>query len=347
MEIIPQSTSSPAPSRPLIWRLLESYCKDHDLALNAADALGHAGWIETSQGRRSFFSGASFDLNPLGAAQIARDKAHTLEVLARAGLPVPASQLLHSASAIAAMSRVHALCSDILTGPDEALKFAERIGYPVYVKPNDGQEGHDIHRALDPQGLTACFDSLFFHHDKLLIQEEIKGRDLRIIVLDGEILCALERHRPSITGDGHSTVAELLKSQPDKVRMDSRLFHELAAQNLTYCAVPEAGTTVTLLPVANLSAGGKGGLLEDTLPPVLADAAIACGQKLGLRYYGLDLLLESDAASETAFKILELNASPGLSQLHRQGGEAAGLALQIYTKVFDALRQDLEGPRRS
>ncbi|WP_084082107.1 hypothetical protein [Roseibium suaedae] len=313
------------------------------MKLNAADALGHAGWIENAEGRRSFFSGASFDLNPLGAAQIARDKAHTIEVLSQAGLPVPVSLLVHSSSAIALMSRVHALCSDILTGPDDALNFAGRIGYPVYVKPNDGREGRDVHRALDAQGLSACFESLFFHHDKLLIQEEIRGRDLRIIVLDGEVLGALERQRPSVTGDGRSTVAELLKPLPEKVRTDSRLFHELTAQNLTYCAVPAAGTLITLLPVANLSAGGIGGLVkEDELPKAIRDAAIACSKALGLRYYGVDLLLQEQDGPGAAFRILEVNASPGLSQLARQGEEAAALVRQIYTRVFDALRQELD-----
>lgn len=331
-----------SPPRPLIWRLLEAYCGRFGLTLHQADDLGYAGWIETKSGKRSFFSGASFDLNSLGAAQIARDKAHTLSILQRAGLPVPASLLVHSSQAIADMDRSYPHGRELLAGAQDGTDFAEKTGYPVYVKPNDGREGRDVHRAMDADGLAACFDSLFLRHNKLLVQQEVRGRDMRLLVLDGKILCALERMRPELVGDGHSTVAELLAAQPNRVRTDSRLFHELMAQNLTYCAVPAAGTRITLLPVANLSAGGKAGIWEGPLPQEIEDAAIACGRELGLRYYGLDLLFDKNSCTESSFRILEVNAAPGLSQLHRQGGEAATLVESLYARVFDALRENLE-----
>ncbi len=73
------------------------------------------------------------------AVDIASNKELTLTLLASAGLPVPRSQSVRQA--------------------DDAVRLAERIGYPVVVKPLDGNHGRGVILNLtDADAVRAGFE---------------------------------------------------------------------------------------------------------------------------------------------------------------------------------------------
>ena len=80
--------------RSAVFDLLELYCAENGLCLTAGDSHGHAGFVENGAGKRWFFKGTRFDINPLGAAEIANDKSYSLHFLQQAGVAVPESLLV-------------------------------------------------------------------------------------------------------------------------------------------------------------------------------------------------------------------------------------------------------------
>jgi glutathione synthase/RimK-type ligase-like ATP-grasp enzyme len=324
---------------PLVQRLLQRYCDANGLTLTLDETLGHAGYIENPAGHRSFFVGTRFDLNPQGACEIARDKAYALEFLKRDGFPVPESLLIASQASRDMLAKTRPDYTATLSGAETAQAFAGRTGFPLFAKPNDGQEGRDVFRISDENRLKDVLGDLFTRHDKVLLQEAVAGQDLRILVLDGSILCAVERTPPVITGDGRSSFQELIEQTG--LTASGQVRTTLEDQGVCLSDIAPPGETFQILPAANLSAGGTARMLTEDLPASLAKAAIASGKALGLRYFGVDLLVDRLSGTEPIYKILELNAAPGLAELHRQGPDEARLVEDIYQKVFEALRQML------
>ncbi|WP_417687424.1 ATP-dependent carboxylate-amine ligase [Roseibium sp.] len=326
----------------MVRRLLSRYCKRHDLTLVLDHGLGHAGYIESAAGRRSFFVGTRFSLNPQGSAEMARDKGYCLEFLRRSGLPTPETLLISSPALVEGIRAKRPTYASALPGSREAIRFAADTGYPVFVKPNDGQEGKDVSKVGSEIELIGLLDDLFTRHDRVLVQEALTGKDLRIVVLDGEVLCAIERVPPQIVADGHQTIGALIRATERFTPDDPRVLATLAYQNLAPDDVPPKGAAVMLLPTANLSSGGTGHFVAGSLAPHLADIAIMCGPALGLRYYAVDMIVPASADdTATDATILEVNAAPGFAELHRQGPTEAGRVEAIYERLFDAICLDL------
>ncbi|MFE7525296.1 ATP-grasp domain-containing protein [Kitasatospora sp. NPDC057542] len=105
-----------------------------------------------------------------------RDKAATRSVLTAAGVPQPAS---HTVSTVA-----------------EALAAADRIGYPVIIKPRSMAGSCGVMRVDDPQQLTEAFagaDGDFLglprHERNVLVEEFLTGPEISVdaVIHDGEV----------------------------------------------------------------------------------------------------------------------------------------------------------------
>ncbi|WP_439530675.1 ATP-dependent carboxylate-amine ligase [Pannonibacter sp.] len=336
---------------PLALQLLRRFCATEGLHLVAEPEYGYAGYVEARSGRRHFFKGAGFDLNGAGAAAIARDKGYSADFLARAGLNVPATLLVTTPRFVADIRMKNPGVADRLAGPETAQAFAARVGFPVFVKPNEESEGRGVLRAATPDQLRGALEQLGNAYDRLLVQEEAKGRDYRILMLDGECLAVFERWPFRVTGDGRNTLAALIDAATQGFASDGkgrkisaedpRIRTHLAACGLTLDHVPAAGIPVPLLPNSNLSSGGTAVDVSDRIAPELTSIAAAAGRAIGLRFYGLDLMAP-DIASAEDYKILELNAAPGLSHFHRIGPSEAAKVEAIYERVFEAIARDLQ-----
>lgn len=325
----------------LVPRLLSLYCARKGLRLVLDPDLGNAGFIETSAGGRSFFKGTHFDLNPLGAAEIADDKDYSLTFWKADGFNVPNSLLVGAPSLIGSLRAGNAAHMSALRSSDDARIFASNIGFPVFLKPNDDQEGRDVVKIQNLAGLDPALKDLFLRHDKVLLQQAVQGVDVRVLVLDGSVLCAIEREPPSVVGDGKTTISDLIAGTCSGLCDDPRTAVELAAQDFTPSGIPAAGETVRLLPNANLSAGGRGRLITKTLASHLKRTAISAVEALGLRYAGLDMIVSDPPGSDSSYVILEANAAPGLNRFAAQGADETKTVQAVYERVFDALTNGL------
>lgn len=326
-----------AKPRPLVQRILADYCTRHGLCLVCDEGSGQAGFIELPEGSRRFFRGCHFDLNPLGAAEIADDKAYTLGFLKRDGFSVPPSLLIHAFDVLAGLRVQKPGIAEQMNSSEDALRFADEVGYPVFVKPNSGQEGEDVVRLDRRPDLERALTDLLMRHSSLLVQKAVPGADLRILVLDGDVLLALHRQPVHVQGDGEQSIEELAFGVSGVNFRDPRVEPELTRQGLGPASVPDKGQTVELLPNKNLSAGATAQDVTGSLAEDLQKTAINICRALGLRYAGIDLIAENPEQPDSSYAVLEVNAAPGLNRYAAQGEGELQQVTEIYERILDAL----------
>jgi cyanophycin synthetase len=109
---------------------------------------------------------------------------------------------------------------------------------------------------------------------KIMIQNQVYGSDYRILVIDGKMEIATERIPAFVTGDGKSSIKQLIEETNKDPRrdiavpthilkpivIDESLTNYLAEQNLNLEHIPNADEKVFVRKVASMS---QGGITED------------------------------------------------------------------------------------
>jgi cyanophycin synthetase len=269
-------------------------------------------------------------LTPSIAADAASDKDLTKSLLSDAGLPVPRGDVVRSA--------------------DDAVRAAKRIGYPVVVKPLDGNHGRGVSIDLStPEAVTLAFEEAVRHSRRVIVENCFKGRDHRILVVNGEVVAVAERVPAHVVGDGRRSIAALVddvnqdprrgeghENVMTRIRVDDHALRVLAKAGLSPDSVPASGQVVYLCDTANLSTGGTAVDRTDDIHPDNALIARRAARAIGLDVAGIDFIAPDITRSvqETGGGIIEVNAAPGF-RMHLQPSE--GRPRNVARPVVDML----------
>lgn len=229
------------------------------------------------------------------------DKVMTRRVLADAGLRVTPGR--------------------VATGDDADDAFLAEHA-PVVVKPSRGEGGAGISVGVtDPDEMRAAIDIARAGRDRVLLEAMAPGDDLRVLVIDGEVVAASVRRPPSVTGDGSSTVRELIEARNEHRRtthgpamvtpLDDITASSVRAAGHDLDDVLDEGVEVPVRRTANLHTGGTIHDVTGRLHPALAEAAIRATAAVGLPVAGIDLMVESPEAPDHV--LIEVNEQPGLA----------------------------------
>jgi D-alanine-D-alanine ligase-like ATP-grasp enzyme len=304
---------------PFLSRLKEA-CDLVGAKLEVIPEADNSGRITLPSGRVRYFHRLQWDLNTLGAAAIALDKDATARVLKQLGHTVPTGR------SFSYYGRLHEA-----RGIGGAYAYAQRLGLPVLLKPNDSSGDQHVCVVYTRAQFYAAAREVFVASRKLLVQRIARGSDCSIVVLDGEVLMASEKTRPYVLGDGHASIRRLIATSqrrsraaghPTQLRVDDvRVGRHLAHSRQALETVPTAGQRVELLPCGNLGVGGDVRLVTEKLHPKLRALAIRVVGDMGLRLASLDLVLSqpSDALPKRC-TVLEVNSAPGLDTHEREPG---------------------------
>lgn len=242
------------------------------------------------------------------AVDIACDKVLTKRLLYQAGMPVPRG--------------------DVAFTVEEALVVAERIGQPVVVKPYNSNQGKGVSVYLTtPEEVRFAFRYAQNYSDQIIVEENIAGKQYRILVVDGKMVAASERIPAHVIGDGHHTVQELVDIENQnplrgddhdlpltRIQIDENVEMVLNRQRKTLQSVPRKGEKVFLRETSNLSTGGIAIDVTDEVHPKTRDMAIRAAQVIGLDVAGVDIIVD-DIRNPLNFDngaIIEVNAAPGI-----------------------------------
>lgn len=239
----------------------------------------------------------------------------------------------------------------------EALAAAKQIGYPVAVKPVVGHKGIGVTADVkDADDLELAFDRAVEaipedQSTRIIVEQSIAGKDYRLLCVNGRFVAATERRPASVTGDGESTIRELIDrenrtparvdtptSPLGKIQVDEAMERYLDEQGLTLDSVLEVDRTIYLRKVANLSAGG---LSIDATRQIHPDNVILAqdiAQHFRLTCLGIDVITPDLAESwkDGNFGIIEINAAPGINMhLKPAIGESVDVPAHILKTFFE------------
>lgn len=269
------------------------------------------GGYQYGVGRLARWLDSSFtDETPAISAKLARNKVLASALLRQAGLPVPSHSVVASA--------------------DDAVATAKKLGYPVVVKPSDRDGGVGVAAGLcTDEEVRQAFAQARTHSSQILVEKHVHGRDYRLTVFHGEVIWAIERVPAGVTGDGRSSVAQLValvNADPrrgtgthaplKRLELDVEAIALLGQQGLVEQAVPESGRFVRLRRAANVASGGTPIAAFGQVHPDNARLAARAADALRLDLAGIDLLIPDVAVSwlESGAAICEVNGQPNLGQ---------------------------------
>ena len=235
------------------------------------------------------------------AFSICDDKAVTRRFLVNAGLHVPDQRQA------GAREENHA--------------FLKQHGR-VVVKPAHGEQGHAVTVDVRSQkALDAAVRRARLLDDHVLLEEYVEGADLRIIVIDAEVVAAAVRRPPVITGNGRHTVRKLIEKLSrrraaatggeSRIPIDEETERVLHQAGVALTDVLPAGEKVTVRKTANLHTGGTIHDVTSDLHPALATAAEEAARAIDIPVVGLDFIVP--AVDGDAYVIVEANERPGLA----------------------------------
>ncbi len=262
--------------------------------------------------------------------EIADDKERTKELLSTMGIPVPKGYSVW----------------DLENG----LRMAERIGYPVTVKPLIGNHGRGITTNVDtPEELEIAFGNAKKVYETILIEKNLTGIDFRILVIDGKFAAAARREPAFINGDGKTAIKDLIEEMnrdPERgfgheknltrVKIDYMTERLLKMRNLTMDDILPDGEKLYIKTTANLSAGGRAVDVTDDVHPMVRSMSERISQIIGLNLMGIDLIAQdlSTPLDPECSGIIEVNAAPGM-RMHLSPSE--GKPRNIAENVVDML----------
>ena len=201
------------------------------------------------------------------------------------------------------------------------LDFLAEAG-PVVVKPARGEQGLGITVGVrDGESLGRAVALAREHCPDVLIEEMVSGEDVRVLVIDHQVVAAAVRRPASVLGDGQHTIAELIERQSrrraattggeSRIPTDSVTSDTVAEAGWAMDDVLPAGEELTVRRTANLHTGGTIHDVTAELHPLLAEAAVAASRALAIPVTGIDML--ATAPDMPDYVIIEANERPGLA----------------------------------
>ncbi len=267
------------------------------------------------------------------AVELACDKEGTKRVLEDAGVPVPRGAVIQYLDEL----------EDVI---------GDLGGFPIVIKPLDGNHGRGISINIgNMEDAEEAYDlaSSASKTRSVIVEHYYRGTDHRILVVDGKVVAVAERIPAHVTGDGHSTIEELIEitnSDPNRgvghdnvltrISIDKTALGVLKRQDYDLGTVLPSGEIAYLRDTANLSTGGIAIDRTDDIHPENIWLAQRVSKVIGLDIAGIDVVTEdiSKPLREVDGVVVEVNAAPGF-RMHAYPSK--GLPRNVGAAVLDML----------
>jgi cyanophycin synthetase len=271
------------------------------------------------------------DYSGILAVELACDKEGTKQILRDAGVPVPHGTVINYL--------------DELEGAIE-----EVGGYPIVIKPLDGNHGRGITIDInDWDEAEKAYDVAREVSRGVIVERYYRGRDHRVLVINGKVVAVAERVPAHVIGNGKSTIQELIDEtnrDPNrgeghdnvltKITVERSALSLLQRQGYRLDTVLPPGELCYLRATANLSTGGIAVDRTDDIHPENIWLAQRVAKIIGLDIAGIDVVTPdiTKPLRDVDGVIVEVNAAPGF-RMHVC--PSAGLARNVAAPVLDML----------
>ncbi|SDD34880.1 GNAT-family acetyltransferase TIGR03103 [Geodermatophilus telluris] len=212
-----------------------------------------------------------------------------------------------------------------VSAPEDDLGPARRLLAEcgeVVVKPARGEQGKGITVGVTDDGeLERAVAAARLFCPDVLVEELVAGEDLRVVVIDHEVVAAAVRRPAEVVGDGRRTVTDLVRETSRRRERATGGESRIPLDDVTADVVRAAGHGMDdVLPegrrlrvrrTANLHTGGTIEDVTDRLHPAVGQAAVRASRAIGIPVTGIDFLLPDVEGPDAVF--VEANERPGLA----------------------------------
>jgi cyanophycin synthetase len=240
-----------------------------------------------------------------------------------------------------------------LSDLERAQSFMNAVKGRCVVKPSSGSGGWGIttgvangHR-LKHASIVA---TTRYYTQQPMIEEEVIGNSYRLLFLDGSLIHAVKRCRPTVVGDGKSTIRKLIDKENWKrmnlrpmrslspLNVDLECRYYLKDNNLTLNDVPLAGKIVAVKNVVNENSDRDNLSVTNKVHPYFHKLGRQVNSQLGIKLMGVDVITTDISVSldESGGVINELNIPPGLHyhELTRDRDGHTNVATEILDNIL-------------
>jgi cyanophycin synthetase len=264
------------------------------------------------------------------AVDLAGNKQATKTLLGSMGVPVPAGYEIR----------------DI----DELEETIESVGYPVVIKPLDGNHGKGATVGINSlEEARQAFEKAQEYSRWVIVEKQLMGSDFRALVVNNRLIAVAERFPAHVVGDGKSSIQGLIdqtNADPRRGYGHENVLTQIAIDNQTMRCIHNAGYELdSVLPkeeklnlktTANISTGGTAIDCTDEVHPENIFLFERIARIIGLDVAGVDVIAPnvSEPLRLNGGGIIEVNAAPGF-RMHLAPSE--GIGRNVAEHVIDML----------
>ncbi len=239
---------------------------------------------------------------------------------------------------------------DIISREGSVEDACRYVGYPLVIKPIDGNHGRGI--TVDINSYDDALEAFKVAKEvssRVIVEKYITGEDYRLLVINNNFVAAAKRTPAHVVGNGKSTIEELVEEvnkDPRRGYGHEKVLTAITINDLTKTIITDAGYTadsvlkegerLILKDTANLSTGGTAEDLTDIVHPANVSMAERISKIIDLDICGIDIMTRdiSQPLSDTGGAVLEVNAGPGF-RMHL--APTTGLPRNVAAPVVDKL----------
>ena len=234
---------------------------------------------------------------------------------------------------------------------EEAFKnIYEFIGKSIVIKPKSTNFGLGISIFKDgakKEDIEEAFKIAFSHDSTVLVEEFIKGKEYRFLVIGDKVTGILHRVPANVVGNGKNTIEELVaeknknplrgkgyKTPLEKIQLDdnARLF--LKQENKDFKYMPKIDEVIYLRENSNISTGGDSIDFTDTISDKYKQIAVDATKAMGAVISGVDMMIEDLDDENSNYSIIEVNFNPAI---HIHSYPYKGKERQIAVEILKTL----------
>ncbi len=302
-------------------RMIRIVAQKHDIQLTS---ISHNWILKLSKNKTSkHIFGYNFELNSATAKEIADDKSATADLLNMTNIPVAEYHLFLN-------PYLHKYI-DQQGNWQKILACAEQLGYPLICKTAKGTGGNNVFKINSIVILEDVIHKLFAKYQAICLSPfyAIKN-EYRIIVLDGEVMLVYSKQIPHLTGNGKSTILQLLTQYLSDTPLSEDVAQFIAKLELPTNHILPTNKHLPLNWKHNLGKGAKPVLVADnTLKQRLSDLALQAAKAINITFASVDLIETMDGQ----LRVLEINAGIMTENFVRNLPEQYDTILAIYEKA--------------
>ena len=304
-------------------KLVEDICEEEGFKFESFSD----NWIiqlTNQEGKKGVIYGYKFPNNNAAISKVCDDKAGLSDVLK--SNKIPHVEHMYFEGSKSPMIGEEGLWTTLLN-------LFKKNGKLV-LKANSGSGGTNVYKCETIKELEIATFSLLKSHRSMTVSPYIDiENEYRIIVQNGKAMVIYAKQRPNVTGDGKSTIKELIE-QNGMGDVD-------VVPTIDLESVPAEGENVTISWKHNLGQGSLPIMIRDKdLIAKLTKFALQTAETLNLDFASVDIVKDRNGG----YKVLEINSGIMMETFSRLSEENYEIAKHIYRSAiydyFDMPKKD-------